>query len=571
MVTVIIIWFYMTITFGILGIALLELAGRAIDYKCRDIMPIFLAGMLAATWYAEVFSLFGPVSLGANILLVIICVFICLFLRRNIIFYLKKINQLISNHRVTMIVAIILAVLFAYGTSHGLIHYDTGLYHAQAIRWIEEYGIVPGLGNLHTRLAYNSAAFPLTALYSFAFLGGRSFHVTSGYCALLLALECLGLNRNIIRKHHEEGAKKNTFNIKLTVSAFARFMGIYYLLMIYDEMISPASDYYMVCVAFILFIRLLDSLEADEFDANRVAMLTLFAAYILTVKLSGAFLVLIALIPIIYYIRSKSNIKLVACVASGAVIILPYVVRNFILSGWLLYPSTAFHFWDMDWQIPKDIAVSDYKEIQVYGRGYTDIGGYERSIAEWFGNWFGSQSIIDRLFIIAAIGAVAYFVIKCIYYGLILFTGKKRSVDWKMLYAEGVICTCFIFWLFTSPLMRYGCLFVYLTAAVIWGRCLLHLIADRKIINVLYVFILVVGLYKAFMFGKEFVQSFRSDTLIVQQDYDNFDVFEYEIEGVKLYAPVSGDRVGYDAFPSSPWEMDIHLRGDDIKSGFKAE
>ena len=43
-------------------------------------------------------------------------------------------------------------------------HVDTGLYHAQAIRWIEEYGVVCGLGNLHSRFAYNSAAFALCAL-----------------------------------------------------------------------------------------------------------------------------------------------------------------------------------------------------------------------------------------------------------------------------------------------------------------------------------------------------------------------------------------------------------------------
>lgn len=34
-------------------------------------------------------------------------------------------------------------------------HFDSGQYHFGAIRWIEQFPLVPGLGNLHSRLAYN--------------------------------------------------------------------------------------------------------------------------------------------------------------------------------------------------------------------------------------------------------------------------------------------------------------------------------------------------------------------------------------------------------------------------------
>ena len=41
----------------------------------------------------------------------------------------------------------------AYFASRGLQHTDTGIYHAQAIRWYEEYGLVKGLGNLQQHFA----------------------------------------------------------------------------------------------------------------------------------------------------------------------------------------------------------------------------------------------------------------------------------------------------------------------------------------------------------------------------------------------------------------------------------
>lgn len=74
-----------------------------------------------------------------------------------------------------------LTLLFAYGSSRGYMHYDTGLYHAQAIRWIEEYGVVPGLANLHSRFGYNSASFALSAFFSETWLIGRPMHCVAGF------------------------------------------------------------------------------------------------------------------------------------------------------------------------------------------------------------------------------------------------------------------------------------------------------------------------------------------------------------------------------------------------------
>jgi len=44
--------------------------------------------------------------------------------------------------------------------------YDTGLYHLQAIKWIEEYAVVPGLANLHGRFGFNPNIFTFYALTS---------------------------------------------------------------------------------------------------------------------------------------------------------------------------------------------------------------------------------------------------------------------------------------------------------------------------------------------------------------------------------------------------------------------
>lgn len=77
-------------------------------------------------------------------------------------------------------------------------------------------------------------------------------------------------------------------------------------------------------------------------------------------------------------------------------------------------------------------------------------------------------------------------------------------------------------------------------------------------------------LYKGFALAREIVGSYVNDYWIVQKEYENYETYAYEIEGVTFYCPVEGDQTGYDSFPSSPAEADIVFLGDGIEDGFRA-
>ena len=68
--------------------------------------------------------------------------------------------------------------------------------------------------------------------------------------------------------------------------------------------------------------------------------------------------------------------------------------------------------------------------------------------------------------------------------------------------------------------------------------------------------------------GQEIVQSYTNDYWLTQKDYDNYEVISYQIEGITFYCPVQGDRVGYEAFPSSPTVAQIGFIGENIADGF---
>lgn len=557
MLSVCLIFLYVLLSTYLTGFLVLSVIGRlcgAKDFRQVERADGYvMAGLVAVTVYSQIFSLFYQVGLAANLLLIVVCMVTAIVFRRQ----LKEILQRQYNGltRGRKIFYLLLFLFMAYGTSRGIIHYDTGLYHAQSIRWMEEYGIVKGLGNLHCRLAYNSSSFALAALYSLAFLGGQSYHCMAGFFALLLAKVCSEITEVRGRK-------------KLRVADFARLMGIYYLLIIYDEMISPASDYFMVLTVFYIVIRYLELAENEEKSWVPYGLLSLLCVYVLSIKLSAALIVLLVIKPAVQLVKKKNIKGITIFIGLGILVIAPYLIRNVVISGWLVYPFTVVDFFPVDWKIPAEIAAYDAKEIQVWGRGLYDVAAYEQPISEWFPAWFRTQSAVDRMFIIAGIAAVPVSVV-----ALVAAIINKKKVLMDCMMAAAVVNGSFLFWLLSAPLIRYGCVYVWLAATVTFGGLLVYLIPEgrfgRMFWRTVYVAIGVVGCYKAFALGKEIVAGASADYFLVQKDYENFAAESYEIEGVTFYYPVEGDRIGYEAFPSAPNRVELEFRGEEVKDGFR--
>ena len=66
--------------------------------------------------------------------------------------------------------------------------YDAGLYHFGSIRWVNEYPIVPGIGNLHWRLALNQSYFSFLALLNFFPIWGRGYATGSLFLIALTVM-----------------------------------------------------------------------------------------------------------------------------------------------------------------------------------------------------------------------------------------------------------------------------------------------------------------------------------------------------------------------------------------------
>ncbi len=180
----------------------------------------------------------------------------------------------------------------------------------------------------------------------------------SGFFALLLAWQCIDI-KNVTRRGH------------LVISDFARLAAIYYLFTIFDEMVSPASDYFLSTMVFYIIILLLDMYVKHEKSYVPYIMLALLGIYAITIKLSAAPMVLLSIIPIIKLLRDRTKEKMNALwisIGLAFVIAFPFLIRNVVISGWILYPVTFLDFFGFEWEIPKGIAAYDDLEIKTFGR-----------------------------------------------------------------------------------------------------------------------------------------------------------------------------------------------------------
>ena len=560
---------------------------RTKPYVIRFRESYLLTGMVAVTIYSEIWSIFGKVGFFAVIELTLLSGIISI----EAIMHLKKKGKRlmagISFKTVLLYGGIFL--LMAYFTSHGIEHYDTGLYHAQAIHWSESYGAVKGLGNFNQRLAYNSAVYPLCALYSFSWLlKGYSLHTLAGYFVMLLAWKCLDLKKVFVRGYP-------------TVPDFIRLVAIYYIFTLLDEMVSPASDYFAMTLVLYLVIQWLELDRTHEKGVYPYANLSILAVYGATLKLSIAPFVLLAIRPIVRICHQKKDKKLLQFLSyffMGLICTVPYLIRNVIISGWLVYPSTLLDFFNVSWKIPKEVAVYDAHEIAVYGRGYTDVAKYNLSVCEWFPIWWNTLGNFNKIMLILdAVGVIGVLIFVIIYLRInkkkkllvnkiettiekkvekmekVILLSRHQTVSGKdFLFILFVCVASLVFWFFSAPLVRYGIVFIYLPCALVIGKVFNLLIylpkLNKKLSKAACVAIVVFLCYKIVAIGMMEIKFIKPENFVKQQDYAVYELNEYEIDGYNFYYPANGDQTGYEPFPSAPVKANVKLYEHNIKKGF---
>lgn len=439
-------------------------------------------------------------------------------------------------------------------------HYDSGLYHFNAIRWANEYPLIPGLGNLHGRLAFNSSFFSYVAglnLYPF-FCNGRS--IANSFLTILTILTLLELLLPMLR---EPILVLESPPLEWATPFFC-FPYIVYWSLSSDGINSPSPD--LSCsliqvIIFIIFNRLVSKFVKNRIlIKSEVFILSILSATVLTVKLSNIAFCITAVAFIFFLAFFCKNTcgfhDMALFVLPSAFILIVFFCRGIILSGAPIYPSTLGYL-DLEWSVPL-CKILDERDL-VYGWARLPGENYKNALVSW--DWFGPW--IKRL--IGSTTEISFplllFFVLIILMLIPIRDKKKPVLSYPFIYNAMLIpiIISFLFWFFTAPDPRFAnACFVLLSVSGIvlfWSKFQLYCPSDKLILSISVMFFVTnIHLLRWF-----FVHFHFFDEIFLNGSHEIKKVGldqKFTSTGLQIYVPVIGDQCWDAPLPCTPYFND---------------
>jgi len=309
----------------------------------------------------------------------------------------KKLNYA-SVKSWKLLLALMAVVWMANRAVGGSLPYDAGLYHLQSIKWTSTHQIIPGLGNLHGRLAFNSSYFLYLAAIKSFFV--NFYKIGSGLLLIMAITQSIFSGMNILRD-----VKQKCFRFHDVVA----FLFLWPLMVQAFRFASTTSpDLPIFILGFIISVKLSEMIFETLSSAHllqNIIFIIFLATVGVTIKLSflvfGLVFVFVALVKCRMLYRDVLFLKkLFLCflLSTGMIIILLF--RGIILSGYPLYPSILGGMKTV-WQVPMEKAISEADWVKSWARlphkePIEVLGNWQ-----WFNPWLkrmmSGQNLYDFL------------------------------------------------------------------------------------------------------------------------------------------------------------------------------
>ena len=558
MIITVITWAMMWNIFSIYGLAINVLIKRKTNYTQCSLFDLLWFGIAAVTVYVQFFSLIYKVGVMAFSIAAVLALFLVFLLKDEYSCVIKELIFKIKRKPAkSCIILFVMGIFIFVGgvfTIQTPSHYDTYLYHAQNIRWIEEYGVVKGLGNFHNRFAYNSSFLCLQALFSFSWCLSQSLHTLNGFLWVFMSCYVFGT-----LKVYKEN--------KVFLSDIFKFLTLTYLFNSETTKMlsSPHTDMMTMLLVIYILTRWIELLEQKEKSYIPYGVLCLLGVFSVSVKLSAALVLILVLKPAFELLKVKEWKTIITFITSGIIIIIPFLIRNVMLSGYLVYPYASIDLFNVDWKMPASQVIFDNHEIIAWGRMLRDVNRYSEPMKVWLPIWLENSGSTNRTFMIINLILLPIMVVMAFY------NFYRKKYDRSLV----IICCSALFagWLFTAPLPRYGAIYMYL----------LPILFSFMIVRKIPKFVLHKWKYFvymcAFIISMNMMQNVKDEVGMLKygnrlfpKDYGEYSVCEVLWNEVEVYLPVSGDQVSYHKFPSTPYSLRldlIELRGENLEDGFK--
>jgi hypothetical protein len=412
------------------------------DFSISCIIGFSVVGIISMY-----FSLFGP--LYGWVKLVISAPALIFYLQssnRKIVFetFTGVIKNLSAPDRALLSVCILMLLFLSSST---IIHPDTLNYHADAIRFFNDRGMVRGIANVKLEYGFQSLWFAAMAFFDLSFLQPHVSYPLSGclLCWFIIFLVAKSANTKYDSSNPATGSFQSAWWLILLLFTLFSWTQI-------RLTASSASPDFIVAICIFLSLYFLCGNDFSKQPEASYYFAVFFAVLALSIKLS-AVIILLAVVFVLYQSLLNRKFRLLfSCLLLAFVALAPLVVRNIFASGYPLYPSSLYGIFPVYWKMDPDRLLHFQHYITAYARYPVDASvsesQYQLSIGKWVPIWWRHLYISDKLLLVViGVGAIT---------DLLLIRTWMRALT---LNRVAGLCICIlgtVVWFIHAPDPRFG-------------------------------------------------------------------------------------------------------------------
>ena len=397
----------------------------------RPVIYYLVSGLILLTSLTQVIVLFFPINIYTKFGILGLLILLSIIKRKNTKFFIPEIKVSAS----LVLFFIFWAVILLTNAGPTMMD-DTESYHIQSIKWIQEYGSVPGIVNLHERFGFNSSWFSSVALFSFSSKTTGGFTIMNSIISLWLCYWFIEKFNQFQKENNSQAA----FAIHLVF-----IICLFFWALIKGNATTTNYDYITTSIVLLLFTEVFFSEKASP----KIEWI-IWPAYLLTVRLINYPLLLLSLFAFILFIKQKQTRQLLLPIVYCLLLIVPFLIRSIIIAGYPFYPATYFDFANVDWKPDPQITERLLEFIKYYNRvstAYFDIEQTKALGPAWVPAWFQHLFPFDKIIVLAGFTGILFTVIK-------LCTQKND-------YSKSIITALMILWLISWFIIAPDPRFVY--------------------------------------------------------------------------------------------------------------
>ncbi|MBF0619443.1 MAG: hypothetical protein HQL19_04685 [Candidatus Omnitrophica bacterium] len=554
------VWLYLFLVFVGIGNIIYRFLGLKIRVA-EQFLALFWVGWAFTIVFLQLWHLFLPVDWRSSAVISLIGISGFRFIRKDL-FHWKFLTK---PEKVFCVAMLIAGLWLAYRSSLGYWNYDSGLYHLNAVKWAASFPIVPGLGNLHGRLAFNSPYFLYVAMLDVGFWAHKSAYLANG----ILLLVFLGQIFISWGKIFLGADKLRIQDVFCGLLIFPIFL----LENVINNVSSPSPDLSIIILTMLVMINILTLAESVEMKRQErlCRMFFIINMLVLGMIIKLTFFVFgVASLILVYFLAGQKLMAVARCrrvmmsmfIVFCAVIGL-WVCRGVILSGYIAY-AVPWGSFPVEWRLPQASVMNMAHWITGWARK-PQIHHWREMLGNWHwvGGWMISamtnpNNIVFPLFL-AITGFLVMIYLKC-FQRLASF----RRILWFCIIPPVL---ALIFWFITAPDFRFGAIFAWILGISLMSFVICYVNKPRELLIVL---VLSCLMWQNFI-GISLSDLRNIGTLICLEKLPLIDAPQVRLNtyttrsGLVMYVPAEGDQCWDALLPCSPYPHPA-LRLRNVKS-----